>query len=233
MTVAAPPRSSFAKFAPVVAALILAVLVAAVVLLVRAGREPQPPRPGAFAVPAPGRATVALDVQQLRGAALTLGGAGGNIEATPRQGVAVFSLQPARAGDAAPGDWIVVAGISNEVLNFTIHSVTIIPAALGAQPDAEGFPRLPSGFAGYETNRDARDRPMVAGRVTAVQGQSVTFTGPSGPVTLDGGQTALIRRMAQIGADAIRPGDRIVYLPSATVTRLEDAPALLLLPAGG
>jgi hypothetical protein len=217
---------------PVAALLVFIGLIVAVVVLVRAGQEPEPPRPRPFAVPAPARPATTLDVQQVHGATLTFATAAGNIDAALRPDTAVVILKPASASEAAPCDWVVVSGIANEVLNFTIRRVVIIPAALGATPGDDGIPRLPSGFDGHEATHDPKERPLLAGQVTAVQGQTLTLAGPAGPITLDGGQTRLLQRMTPATPADLREGDRIAYLPARPDMPVTDATALLVLPAG-
>lgn len=231
MTTAALPGRMTRWLLP--AALLAALLAtgAAVGLLARRGRDQAPPRPGAFAAPAPAHPAVALDVQQVRGDTLTLGGPAGSFEVRLVGGVSVYALHPATSADAAPGDWVTVVGVANEVLNFAIRQVVIVPAALGATPDSEGVPRLPSALAGHEANRDRRERPLLAGRVERVDGQSLTYTGRNGAMTLDAGPSSRVQRLTAASPADIRAGDRIAYLPPRPGAALTDAAALLVLPA--
>lgn len=233
MAASTAPTSRLRWLAPGLAASLLVVLVIVTTVLIRAGREEQPPVPGTFVTPTPVRQVTVVDVQQTgSGGALTVSGAGGNQNATPRPDLPVFVLQPGSASRATAGDWVVVSGIPNEVLNFTIRQVTIIPAALGAQPDAEGIPRLPdTGLSGYEASRDSKERPVLAGRVSRVDGSTLLLDHPTAPITVDAGTSKLVRVMTRANPAAIREGDRIAYYPAAG-SGFASAAALLVLPAG-
>ncbi len=144
----------------------------------------------------------------------------------------VYVLRPAAPAEVQPGDWVVVAGVPNEVLNFAIRRITVIPAALGAQPDADGVPRLPSGLAGFEAGRDPRERPVLAGRVTAVAGPRIGLEVQGRAATLEISDPALLYRLAPGTLADIGAGDRIAGIPPLPGTALEAATALLLMPAG-
>lgn len=216
---------------PAAALILLALAAVAAITLARRGRDQEPPRAGAFAPPSAARPVVALDVQQARDGTLTLGGPGGSQSATPPSTAAVFVLRPATAADAAPGDWLMVAGIANEVLNFTIRQVVIVPAALQPTADAEGVPRVSDGLAGHEANRDPRERPLLAGRVERTDGQSLTIAARSGITTLDVGAGSPVQRLTAGTLADIREGDRIAYLPPQPGAGAGDARALLVLPS--
>jgi hypothetical protein len=232
MTAAAPPLRGLRLVLPVVLALALVGVALAVVMLAHRGRDREPPRPGAFTPPGPARPVTVLDVQQVRGGVLTLGGPSGSVEAALRPDVTVSVLRPAALDDIRPGDWVTLAGIPNEVLNFAIRQVVIIPADLAAVPDAEGVPRLAGdGFGGYEANRDTRERPLLSGRVERIEGGTVTFTGRAGTMTLEVGPGSPVQRLTRGAAADIRAGDRLAFLPDRPGAGLEDARAVLVLPA--
>jgi hypothetical protein len=194
-------------------------------------RERRPPAPGAFVPPAT-PVGLRLDVQQVRGTVLTVTGEGGTREITLAPHLAVYVLRPARPAEVQPGDWIVATGVPNEVLNFAIRRITVIPAALGAQPDADGVPRLPSGLAGSEAGRDPRERPVLAGRVTAVAEPRISLEVQGRTATLEVTDPALLYRLARGTLADIGAGDRIAAIPPQSGAPLEEAAALLVLPAG-
>jgi hypothetical protein len=105
---------------------LLAAVAAAIVLTVR-GQEDGPPRVGAFTPPSPAHPATAQDVQQVRGNVLTLAGGAGPVDVTPPSGTPVYLVQPAGMDAAAPGDWVTLIGISNEVLT-TLASARSSPA---------------------------------------------------------------------------------------------------------
>jgi hypothetical protein len=201
----------------------------AVVVLAGQGQDTSPPKPGAFVLPAPARPAIAADVQQVRGSTLTLGGSGGNVEVSLAPSVPVYVLERTDLR-AAAGDWVTVVGIWNEVLNFTIRQVIILPASLGASIDAEGIPRLASGLAGHEANRDAVERPLAAGKVEQATGPSITLTLRGRPATIDAANGSPIFRLRAAGTDAIREGDRIAYIPVRDGAGADEAEAVLVLP---
>lgn len=203
----------------------------AIVVLAGRGRDTSAPRPRAFVPPAAAHPAVAADVQQIRGSTITLGSSSGNTDATLPPALRVYVLERADARAAAPGDWVTVIGISNEVLNFTIRLVLIIPASAGAALDAEGIPRLPSGLAGHEANRDAAERPLAAGRVERVDGQTITLALHGRSATIDAASGSPIRRVTAADTSAIREGDRVAYVPTRPGAGAGEAQALLVLPA--
>ena len=231
MTLAARPSRTPRWLLPAILLVALLVMVGATVTLAGRGRDKEPPRAGQFSRPAPARPVVALDVQQVRDGRLTLGGGDTTVEATPASGVQVFVLRSVEPREVVPGDWVTVSGISNEVLNFTVRLVVIIPAALGPNPDDEGIPRLPSGFAGHEASRDQRQRPLLSGRVERVEGRTITFTGRGGTMALEIVPNTQVHRLTPGSPADIHEGDRLAYLPAHPGATPSDATTLLVLPA--
>lgn len=205
-------------------------VLALIAVLVVSGREKEPPRPGPFALPTAARPVAAADVQQVRPGSLVVAGSGGNETAALRPDVQVYRLAPARAADAVPGDWVTVIGIPNEVLNYTIRRVVIIPAALSPTPDGDGLPRIPAGFAGHEAQLDQKERPLMFGRVERVQGNQIALITRAGPFTLDTGSTKLLSRLTGVDAAAIRAGDHAAWFTAGASGRLSEATALLVSP---
>jgi hypothetical protein len=224
LEVSAPTRSR------VPTAAILVVALTTGTLLVGCMRAQRPPVPGAFVPPATPTA-LRLDVQQVRDGMLTVTGEDGTRDVAPPAGVPVYVLRSATPAEVRPGDWVVVAGVPNEVLNFTIRRITVIPAALGAQPDADGVPRLTGGLAGYEVGRDPHERPVLSGRVTAVVGPRISVAVGGRTATLEVTDAALLRRVVPGTVADIGAGDRIAAIPPRPGAPLEEATALLVLPA--
>jgi hypothetical protein len=208
----ATERSSRTRLlAPVaLGVVLLAAAVAAIVLATR-GREDGPPDVGAFTPPVPAHPASAQDVQQVRGGVLTLAGAAGPVDV------------------AAPGDWVTLVGISNEVLNFTIRHVLIIPAGAGAVPDADGIARLPFGLAGHEATRDPRERPILSGKVEAVSSRELTITVNGRTATVEASTSGIVRRLAPADLSAIREGDRVAFAPASQVADASTAKGFIVL----
>lgn len=232
MTLAARPSRLPRWLLPSLLAAALLLMAVAAALLARRGRDQAPPVAGPFTPPGPARPALALDVQQARGGDFTLGGPGGTVAAAPAAGAAIILAQPATTVDVAAGDWLTIVGVPNEIYNFAIRQAVIIPAALGATPDADGIPRLTGGFAGHEANRDARERPLLAGRVERTAGGTLVIAGPAGPVTLDVAQPGLLYRLGAASAAEIREGDRVAFFPPRPAAGLGDAGAVLVLRGG-
>lgn len=225
-------RSAAAWLSIAAAAVLAVALTAVVVLRGRAGAPSGQDTLAAFTTPSPAHPSIAFDVQQANASALTISPSGGNarpVEVTLPAALAVYRLVPATAMDAAPGDWVTVVGVANEVLNFTIRQEVIIPAALGAAPDADGVPRV-AGLAGNEANRDAQERPIVAGRVERVVGTRLTLATPSGEMTLECDGRSPLFRLTAAGSADIHAGDRLAYVPPYPGATLAEAPAVLVLP---
>jgi hypothetical protein len=225
MSVATSRRPFPAWLPPLV--LIAGIIVAALVVIGlarRAGAPDVPPEPEEFQPPTAVRPTTALDVQQAADGRLTLSDGSANVTLRPDAKVEV--LTPAGATDIRTGDWLAVIGIPNEVRNFSIRSLVLIDSA--TPPDLEGIVRSQGGFAGHEAARDQAERPLLGGRVTAVDGPRVTLEGPTGAMTVDLTDRAPLFRLTQGSADAIREGDRIA-IPAGSVA---DAGAVLVLPGG-
>lgn len=225
----ATPGASARRCTPVAPALALALT--ALAMLTDCTRERRSPAPAVFVPPAT-PVPLRLDVQQVRDGVLTVSGEDGTRDAVPAPGVSVYVLRPTVPAEVQPGDWVVVVGVPNEVLNFAIRRITVIPAALGAQPDADGVPRLPSGLAGSETGRDPRERPVLAGRVMAVAGSRIDVAVRGRAATLAVTDPALLYRLAPGTLADIGAGDRLAAIPPRSGAPLEEATALLVLPAG-
>ena len=225
---ALPRRRAFPPWiAPLALLLGLLALFGTVILLARRAAAPDvPPEPPTFERPSPVRPVVALDVQQAGAGRVTL--SDGSRDVPLDSALRVEALRPATAEQIRPGDWLAVIGIPNEVRNFSIRSLVILPSP--AQPDQEGVVRSAGGFAGHEASRDQNERPVMGGVVTAVEGRRVTLQGPAGPMTVELSPNAPLRRLTEIRPDEIREGDRIAF--SAGSGRVTDARSVLVLPGG-
>ena len=207
--------------------LLIAGAFATVLLLSRRAAAPDvPPEPPAFQPPGAARPISVHDVQQVVAGRLTL--SDGSRDVPLAADVRVEVLRPTPPEEVRIGDWLAVIGIANEVRNFSIRSLVLIPG--GGPPDAEGVVRSPGGFAGHEASRDQAERPLLGGVVTASDGRTVTLQGPTGSVRIDLAPNAPLRRLAEGRPDEVREGDRIAFVGSG---RVGDARAVLVLPGGG
>ncbi len=213
---------------------LVGVLVAVVVAAQRASELDAPPEPPAFAVPAPSSPVVVFDVEAGESGRLRVSG-GEN--ASRQSGVdlvldlsaAVDLAEPVAATDLKIGDWLTVIGIANEVKNFSIRAIVVLPGA-GAR-DTDGFVRSPGGFLGGEASRDARERPILGGVIERVEDNSVVLRTNTGPVTVTLTASAPLRRLRVATAEEIHAGDRIAL--RATRDGQPDPGRGVLVLAGG
>ena len=211
---AAPPPPRWRAFLLPAALLgiLLAGVVAVIVLSQSVSGGNEPPDVPPFVTPAPDTVT-ARDVKQRDGSSLTLTYNQGDVTAEETIDVpssaAITLLIPATASEVQVGDVVTVIGIPNEVNNFAIHSVVILPGE--SVPGRDGFPAAAGGFLGHEASRNANDRPLLSGLVTAIEGQSITLEGPNGPITVDLSveAPAPLYRAAAASVDDVREGDRV------------------------
>ncbi len=236
--------------APVAIVLALVIGLGAIVLLSRRAAAPDaPPEAPAYTAPAKSSPMQAYDVQSVSGTTIRVaagadtstGAVTKDLETTAT--TRFETLQPIANGDVAVGDWLQIIGVPNQVKAFAIR--TVIVTAGGGTPDAEGFVRSPGGFVGFEATQDANERPVLAGRVTAISSREgttetaqglkpVTYTvltleGPSGVFTVDlqDGANVPIREIVARTREDVTDGDRLAYAAG-------DGPvaAVLVLPGG-
>ena len=188
-------------------------IVAVVVLSQHVGNDNIPPQPGAFSYAPPAPGFVRLSVRQVAGGKVTAvedapkgapAPAPRDITAGPNTIVEI--LEPAKATAVQPGDWVSVIGITNLVRNFSIHSVVVIP---GGKPSADGVGRSPGGFGGDEASSNLADRVIFGGPVTQVNGDTLTLTGPAGPITVELTASAPLYRLKARTLADVAEGDRI------------------------
>jgi hypothetical protein len=191
---------------------LVGVLVAVVVLARRASEPDAPPEPPTFTVPAPASPVVVFDVEAADGGRLRVSGG----DSTGRQSgvdlvldpsATVDLVEPVAAADLKAGDWLTVAGIPNEVKNFSIRALVVLPGP-GA-PGADGIARSPGGFSGGEASRDGRERPVFGGVIERVEGGTVVLKTAAGQVTVTTTALAPLRRLRTATAQEIHAGDRI------------------------
>ena len=198
---------------PLLLGVVLVGLLVTVVVLARRASEPDaPPEPAAFAAPAAATAVLVFDVEAADAGRLRLSGGEGaarqsGVDLVLPPSAAADLLEPAAAADLKAGDWLTVAGIPNEVKNFSIRALVVL-AGTGA-PGPDGFVRSPGGFTGGEASRDARERPVLGGVIERVDGSNVALKTTAGPVTVTLTASAPLRRLRTATAQEIRAGDRI------------------------
>jgi len=213
---------------------LVGVLVAVVVLARRASEPDAPPEPAAFAAPAPPSPVVVFDVEAVDGGRLRV--SGGN-NAARQSGVdlvlapsaAVDLLEPVLAAELKQGDWLTVVGIANEVKNFSIRALVVLPGPVASGGD--GIARSPGGFAGGEASRDARERPVLGGVIERVEGNVVTLKTSTGAVTVTLTASAPLRRLRAATTQEIHAGDRLALW--ATRDGQPDTSRSLLVLVGG
>ncbi len=207
----APPRGRLPQwFVPVgLGGLFLALIATTLFLAHRASRSDAPPEPPPFAGPAPVNPTTPFDVENANAGALNLqsGLSAQSLQVTLVPPAPVEFLEPAAPSTIVSGEVVTIIGIPNEVKSFSIRLIVVMPPT--APLDSDGIARSPSGFAGHESERDQKERPILSGTVGSISGKTIVLTTAAGAVTLDLEPTAPLRRWrAGTGAD-VKPTDRL------------------------
>lgn len=197
---------------------VLATLVAVVVLSQHVGQSVSRPDPPPFVLPAGDTTIQRFDVKQAGGGKLTLAvpplkgqTAPPDYEFWPGAGTRIEVLAPLAKGTLPqPGDWVSVIGITNEVRNFSIHSVVVVPdgGSEGAA-GADHVKRSPGGFAGNEAAPNGADQVILGGTVDHVDGMVLTLTGPAGPINVQLTEGAPLFRLEPGTVDEVREGDGV------------------------
>jgi len=205
------PRGSRQWLAPLAGMVLVVLALAAVIVLARKGGETgAPPAAGEFQRPVQEDLFAIYTVLQVTGGQIRFAladGAPAPDVAIP-DGARVEMLGLAEASDVQPGDWVSVIGVTNEVRNFAIRFLVVIP---GGAPAADGIVRSPGGFAGHEANVDAAEAPLTGGRVVSVSGSSLALEGPSGAMTIALSEDAPLLRLVEGSVTGIREGDRVAF----------------------
>jgi len=206
-------------------------VVAVVVLSQTLGGSDEPPAPPPFVPPAVS-AISALDVKQRAGdrivVSLDKGPSdpnGGSRDLALTSSTRIEVLRAITASGIHAGDQVTVIGIPNEVKNFSIRSIVVQTAAAEASGQAA---LSPGGFAGHEVSRSRAERPLAAGTVERVDGNTVVMKGAAGPMVL-ALDNARLFRLEQGSADDIQEGDRV----AGAFDGQGPLQAILVLPGGG
>ncbi|MEO6397818.1 MAG: hypothetical protein ABIP13_05075 [Tepidiformaceae bacterium] len=174
-------------------------------------RDTLPPSPATFRAPAPKSSVNRYDVKASDADGLVLASAEGTDIRLPRP-TAVDAV--VRGGALGVGDWVNVIGIVDEVRNFSIRAILVLPehGPIGA----DGVARTPAGFSGLETRRDPAERVIISGQVVRTEGETATLTGPAGEITLNLRPGAQVFRLEKGDPAAIRAGDGLASAEAAS-----------------
>lgn len=194
----------------VVTVVAITVVVAIAGLAWALNRDNLPPAPSTFHAPAPVTPVNVYEVKEANESGLLLASADGSDIRVPRP-VAIDTVVPATA--LAPGDWVNVIGIVDDVRNFSIRAILVLSAHGAA--GADGVARTPSGFTGLETRRDPIERIVIGGQVVRVDGQSATLNGPTGEIVLTIKPGAQVFHVQEGKPAEIRAGDRLASKQAA------------------
>ena len=212
MTAQPASASSRAWLLPAsVAAIAVAVVTITVGLAWALNRDDLPPAPPAFRAPAPITPVNVYEIKEANADGLVLGSADGATDIrVPRPTTIDTVLQ---GGSLSAGDWVNVIGIVDEVRNFSIRAILVLPEH-GA-PGADGVARTLAGFSGLETRRDPAERIIIGGQIVRVDGKSATLNGPAGEITLTLTKDAQLFRVEKGDPNSIRAGDRLASTQAA------------------
>lgn len=213
--------------------ILVGALVAIVALASAASSSDVPPAPPQFAPPAVPGGVRALDVQSRNGDRVTaVQPSGARTPAGPPTTVQIASdakievLRAAQPADIKVGDLLTVDGVPNQVKNFAIRWVIIMPPGT---TEKDSIARTPAGFTGVEADPSLDDRAILDGKVTAVSGGNVTFQGAQGPVTLDFASNSSQLHVLRIEAGSLADVASGARIAGAFATK--PASAVLVFPA--
>ncbi|MEP7215654.1 MAG: hypothetical protein ABI782_05325 [Anaerolineaceae bacterium] len=211
MTPQATPHPRRAWLLPAAVIAILVMVVAATLGLAwQLNRDTLPAAPPTFRAPAPSIAVSVYEVKEANAGGLVLASADGTDVRVPRPSSIDAVVQ---GGSLKAGDWVNVIGIVDEVRNFSIRAILVLPEHGAA--GADGVARTPSGFSGLETRRDPAERIIIGGQVIRFNEGQATLLGPSGEVALTVRQDAQLFRVEKGDPAGIRAGDRLASTRAA------------------
>jgi hypothetical protein len=230
-----PRRPRLPWLFPALLAVLVVGAMAGVLVLARQAAQPDSPPPPVAFVPPPPPSFVAFDVERNDGGVLRLT-AGGGQQSTASEVVLaadarVWQLEPAVLSDLQAPLVVNVIAIPNEVRNFTIHLLAFAPATGSEALDAEFVP-LADWFAGHETSRDPRDRPVVSGVVERFDGNIGYVKTEAGQATIEIDAGAPVRLLRRGGAGEVQPGDRVAFHRGADGSPDASRGVLVLTHAG-
>lgn len=221
-----------AAWAPVLTGVAVLALLGTVIVLSQSVGGDDTPSPAPPFQPPAGTTVAAADIKTVDGSRLVIvrqtrsGTEEQEIVTAP--GTRVEQLAAIAPSDVAPGDWLTVVGVPNDVKNFAVYALVVIAGSPAA--GADGVARSPAGFAGHEPSRDPRARPIIGGRVLAVEGNVITIEGPTGDIRVTAGPEAAARlyRIEPATVADMVEGDRLAG-------DFDSGPGspLLLLPVSG
>ncbi len=182
-----------------------------------------PPKPATFQSPPHAIPTNVYEIKAADADGLILASADGSDLLVPRPA----TTETVVAGSTIKaGDWVNVIGIVDEVRNFSIRAILVLPEHGAA--GADGVARTPSGFSGIETRRDPAERIIIGGQVVKVEGGTATLVAATGEVTLTFKPETEILTVAKGDPSTIRAGDRLASTQAAAAGRALPASLVAL-----
>ncbi|MEP6870991.1 MAG: hypothetical protein ABI939_03980 [Anaerolineaceae bacterium] len=173
-------------------------------------RDTLPAPPPTFRAPAHTMPVSVYEVKEADASGLVLASADGTDIRVSRPSSIEIVIH---GGSLKVGDWVNVIGIVDEVRNFSIRAILVLPEHGAA--GADGVARTPSGFSGLETRRDPAERIVIGGKVVRIVDEKASLLGPSGEVTLTLRQDVQLFRVEQGDSASIRAGDRLASTQAA------------------
>lgn len=199
---------------PALLALVFVVAVGGVLIFARQAAESDAPPPPAGFVPPPVLSYVTFDVERNASGVLRVVSGGGQqstaVDVTLGPDARVWLLEPASLEDLRAPLVVNVIAIPNEVRNFSIHLLAFGPATGTEEMDAE-FVALADGFAGHETSRDVRERPVISGVVERFDGKIGYVKTEAGQATIEIDPGAPVRLLRAGTVAEVQPGDRVAF----------------------
>ena len=222
------PRRSW-LLPTLVGGLAIAVVALTIGLAWALNRDDLPSKPAAFRAPADVIPTNVYEVKAADAEGLILASADGSDIRVPRPAT-IDTVVPGSALKA--GDWVNVIGIVDEVRNFSIRAILVLPEHGAAGPD--GVARTPAGFSGLETRRDPAERIIMGGQVVKADATTATLAGATGEITMTLTPAAEVLTVAKGDPASVRAGDRLASAQAAIAgSALPAAIVILQAPAAG
>lgn len=192
------------------------------------GSDAPPPAPP-FVTPVSSSVS-ALDVKQRDGDVVTLirqkAEAADERKLTITTGLRIERMTPITTADVRVGEWLTAVGIPNQVKNFAVRALVLLPG--GGTPASDGFVRSAGGFVGHESSQSQDDRPILGGTVERIEGSTIVLTTVAGTVNVRAEAGTPIFRLEPGSANDVGEGARL----AGTFGESDPVSVLVQRPAG-
>ena len=141
-------------------------------------------------------------------------------------GLRIERMTPITTADVRVGEWLTAVGIPNQVKNFAVRALVLLPG--GGTPASDGFVRSAGGFVGHESSQSQDDRPILGGTVERIEGSTIVLTTVAGTVNVRAEAGTPIFRLEAGSAKDVGEGARL----AGTFGESDPVSILVQRPAG-